>query len=145
VHATGDTVVPVSFGWHPYLRMPHGGRAGWVLRWPACDHVDVDARLIPTGARTPQPASNEPIARRTFDDHYALGADRTFSLTSAGRTLALEFDDNYPYAQLFAPPGRQIAAIEPMTAEIDALGRGTAPLIAPGEEFTAEFAIRVSG
>jgi aldose 1-epimerase len=144
VRATGATPVPVSFGWHPYLRLPHGGRAGWELRWPECEHVEVDDRLIPTGTRIAQPAERAPIGRRTFDDHYALGPDRTFSVAAEGRTLTLEFDANYPFALLFAPPKRQIVAIEPMTAEIDALGRGTAPTVAPGEEFGAAFTIRVS-
>jgi galactose mutarotase-like enzyme len=144
VRATGDTAVPVSFGWHPYLRLPKGGRATWELQWPACEHVEVDANIIPTGARTPQAADRSPIGRRTYDDHYALGADRTFAVSAEGRSLQLRYEEGYPFAQLFVPPGRQIIAIEPMTAEIDAIGRGTAPACAPGETYTARFTISVT-
>jgi galactose mutarotase-like enzyme len=144
VRATGDTPVPVSFGWHPYLRMPAGGRAGWELTWPECEHVEVDDNVIPTGVRTPQPAERAPIARRTYDDHYALGADRTFAVHAEGRTLTLEYDDGYPFAQLFVPPRRQIIAIEPMTSEIDAVGRNIAPLCNPGDTYTASFSITIT-
>jgi galactose mutarotase-like enzyme len=144
VRPTADAAVPISFGWHPYLRLPRGGRTTWELRWPACDHVEVDAHTIPTGERVPQPSECAPIGRRTFDDHYALGRDRSFAISAEGNTLTLEFDAAYPFAQLFVPPRRQLVAIEPMTAEIDALGRGTAPMCPPGERFRANFTISIS-
>jgi aldose 1-epimerase len=137
--------VPISFGWHPYLRLPGSApRSEWLLRRPACEHVEVDARTIPTGPRTPQPAEKLPIGRRTFDDHYALGRDRTFALASDDRELTLRFGANYPFAQLFVPPRRRLVAIEPMTAEIDALGRGTAPVCPSGESIRAAFTIVIA-
>jgi len=148
VDPTADRAVPISFGWHPFLQLPNVPRAEWELRWPACQHVEVDERVIPTGARTDQPVEHAPIGDRTFDDHYALGSDRTFSIAAgagrARRTLTLLFDPWFPYAQLFVPPGEQIVAIEPMTAEIDALGRGTAPIVQPGHRFQAAFMLAVS-
>ncbi|HYL52136.1 MAG TPA: aldose 1-epimerase [Acidimicrobiia bacterium] len=144
VRPTGDAPVPISFGWHPYLRLPHDSRHSWELRWPACEHVEVDERTIPTGARTAQPAESAPIGGRTFDDHYALGDDRNFAVSTSDRALTLRFDTAYAFAQLYVPARRRLLAIEPMTAEIDALGRGTAPLCQPGESFRAEFMIDVS-
>ena len=141
---TGRRPVPIAFGWHPYLRLPHGSRHTWELRWPPCEHVEVDRRTIPTGARAAQPAESAPIGGRTFDDHYALGDDYAFRVSSADRSLTLRVDAAYPFAQLFVPARRRIVAIEPMTAEIDALGRGTAPLCQPGDRFRAEFTIDVS-
>ena len=116
VAPTADRAVPISFCWHPYLRMPAGARRDWVVRWPKCEHIEVDEHVIPTGVRTPQAAERAPIGRRTFDDHYALGRDRTFSVESAGRTLELAFDRNYPFGQLYVPPRGDFMAIEPMTA-----------------------------
>jgi galactose mutarotase-like enzyme len=148
VHPTAEGPVPISFGWHPFLQLPNAPRSEWELRWPVCRHVEVDERVIPTGTRTAQPAQRATIADRTFDDHYALGADRTFSISagsgSTRRTLTLLFDPSYPYAQLFVPPGKEIVAIEPMTAEIDALGRGAAPIVKPGERFQASFTLAVT-
>jgi aldose 1-epimerase len=148
VEPTADRAVPISFGWHPFVQLPNAPRAEWDLRWPACEHLEVDERIIPTGARTPQPPQKEPVAARTFDDHYALGSDRTFRISAGAgkrrRTLTLQFDPSYPFAQLFVPPDRDFVAIEPMTAEIDALGRGTAPVVEPGDRFLAAFNLAVT-
>ena len=76
VTPTGDRSVPVAFGWHPYLQLPGAPRRAWVLTMPACSHVLLDGRGIPTGDATPQRAEGEPIARRTFDDLYRLGRGR---------------------------------------------------------------------
>jgi aldose 1-epimerase len=138
---TGRVSVPISFCWHPYLRVPGAPRRAWTLRWPACERVIVDERIIPTGERVAQPAERAPLAARTFDDHYALGADRRFSLAAAGHEVGLRFGPEYPYAQLFVPARGDFAAIEPMTATIDALGSGHAPSVAPGDRFRARFTI----
>src|SRR5262249_11794988 len=108
------------------------------------DHVEVDGHIFPTGARTHQGEQDEPIARRTFDDHYALGADRRFEVRAVGRTLTLTFDEHYPFAQLYVPPKGRFIAIEPMTATIAALDADTAPLCQPGDEFTASYTITVA-
>jgi aldose 1-epimerase len=148
VDPTTDQAVPISFGWHPFVQLPDAPREEWELRWPECEHMEVDARVLPTGARTPQAAERAPIAERTFDDHYALGGDRTFSIAAGSgrsrRTLTFQFDPSYPYAQLYVPPEGRFVAIEPMTAEIDALGRGTAPTAEPGSRFQAAFNIAVT-
>jgi galactose mutarotase-like enzyme len=148
VEPTGERAVPISFGWHPFLQLPNAPRPEWELRWPACEHVEVDERVVPTGVRTAQPAERAPIADRTYDDHYALGADHTFSIAAGSgaerRTLTLLFSPTYSYAQLFVPPGKELVAIEPMTAEIDALGLGTAPVVNHGEWFQASFNLAVT-
>ena len=143
VRPTSERAVPICFGWHPYLRLPHAPRREWTLRRPACEHIEVDGRVIPTGVRTPQPAQDAPIGARTFDDHYELGRDRTFAISARGRTLTLDFDDDYGYAQLWVPARRQHVSIEPMTAEIDALGRALAPVVEPGGCFHASFTIAI--
>jgi aldose 1-epimerase len=141
VTPTSDRAVPISFCWHPYLRLPDAPRSQWMLQWPRCRHVEVDEHLIPNGATTRQAAECAPIADRTFDDHYVLGKDRGFEVAAAGRRIRLTFDANYDYAQLFVPPRREFIAIEPMTATIDALGQGRAPLCEPGSTFAASFTV----
>jgi aldose 1-epimerase len=141
VTATGRGAVPISFCWHPYLRLPAGRRADWSMRWPACAHVEVDERIMPTGVRTARSAMRGPIGNRTYDDHYALGRDRRFSVEAVGRRLQVAFDANYPFAQLYVPPRRDFIAIEPMTATIDALGTGQTPMCAPGTSYAATFSL----
>ncbi len=141
VEPTGRSAVPISFCWHPFVQVPGAPRRDWELRWPRCERVLVDERVIPTGARIPQRAERAPLADRTFDDHYALGTDRRFALRAGGRAVELRFGPTYPYAQLYVPVRGNFAAIEPMTATIDALGRGSAPLVKPGDRFRAWFTV----
>jgi galactose mutarotase-like enzyme len=137
---TGRRPVPVSFGWHPYLRLPGARRSEWQLRLPARRHLKLDERGIPSGESWPEPAENDPIARRTFDDGYALGRDRRLRVSNdAGAAVELRSDAAYPFAQVWVPPGKPFAALEPMTAPTNALIEGTCPTVDPGDAFTATF------
>ena len=141
IEPTGRSSVPISFCWHPFVQIPGTPRRAWELRWPRCERILVDERIIPTGERVAQQQARAPLADRTFDDHYALGRDRRFALRGGGRSLEMRFGPTYPYAQLYVPRRGNFAAIEPMTAPIDALGRGVAPTVKPGEVFRAWFTI----
>jgi galactose mutarotase-like enzyme len=142
---TGDREVPVAFGWHPYLRVPGTPRSRWQLRLPAREHLALDDRGIPTGASTREPAEAAPVGGRTFDDLYALGRDHRLALTGDdGASVELRGDANYPCAQVWVPPGKPFAALEPMTVPTDALVAGTTPLVAPGDALTARFELRLT-
>lgn len=141
---TGDRAVPVCFGWHPYLRLPGPPRREWRLVLPACEHLELDRRSLPTGASKAQPAEEDPVGDRTFDDLYALGDDRVLAIEGGDVRVAVAYEAGYPFAQVFVPPDAGFVCLEPMTAPTDALGTGTAPLVAPGERFTAQFSINVS-
>ena len=142
---TGRRRVPAAFGWHPYLRVPGTPRAGWRLRLPPREHRALDARGIPTGSSSREPAEAEAIGRRTFDDLYGVGRDRTFAFEGEdGRAVAMRGASGYPLAQVWVPAGRGFGALEPMTAPTNALVEGGAPVIAPGETFTARFTLTVS-
>ena len=142
---TGDRAVPVAFGWHPYLRLPGTPRSRWSLRLPAREHLALDALGIPTGASAREPAEKDVIGRRTFDDLYAVGRDRRLSFAADdGSSIELRGDEHYPYAQVWVPAGERFAALEPMTVPTNALVDGTAPLVAPGDAFTARFTLTVT-
>ena len=47
VEPTGRSAVPISFCWHPFLQIPDAPRRDWELRWPRCERVLVDERVIP--------------------------------------------------------------------------------------------------
>ena len=51
----------------------------------------------------------------------------------------------YPYAQVWVPAGRPFAALEPMAAATNSLVDGTVPQVAPGDTFTARFALEIAG
>jgi len=137
-----DRAVPVSFGFHPYLRLPRGRRSSWRLLLPEREHLELDDRSIPTGRRVREASERESIGARTFDDLYALRDVRELGIEGGGRRLSIRFDDGYPYAQVFAPPDASFVCLEPMTASTDALVRGDCVSVEPGETFTARFSIR---
>jgi aldose 1-epimerase len=138
VRPSTEVPVPISFGWHPYLRVP-GPRRDWRLRLPAAEHLALDAKQIPTGRRRFQPAEDQPIGERTFDDGYALGTDRRFALTGGGVRLDVSFDGGYPFGQVWVPAGKAFACIEPMTAPTNALLTDSYALALPGAPYSAVF------
>jgi galactose mutarotase-like enzyme len=143
---TGRGRVPVAFGWHPYLRLPGTPRARWRLDLPARTHLALDDRGIPTGEAAPEPAEREPVGRRRFDDLYRLsGRGRRLRLAADdGSSVTLAVGAGYDHAQVWVPPGRPFAALEPMTAATNALVDGTAALVAPGDDHTATFTLTVT-
>ena len=137
--------VPVAFGWHPYLQLRSAPRPQWRLRLPARDHLTLNSRGIPTGGSSREPAEFAPVGRRTFDDLYAFARLRRFALVADDdTTVELHCGANYPYGQVWVPPGRPFAALEPMAAPTNALVDGQAPLVQRGGSFTARFALQLA-
>ncbi|MEA2390276.1 MAG: aldose 1-epimerase [Solirubrobacteraceae bacterium] len=145
LHATGDRAVPVSFGFHPYLRLPGVPRADWRVTLPAARHLVLDGRSIPTGDWEPFAGlADEPLGDRIFDDSYCDLAAGRFVLAGGARRLTVTFLEGYRYAQVYAPADYDAVCFEPMTAPADALrsGRGIT-LAEPGDSYRAAFAIEV--
>jgi aldose 1-epimerase len=145
VVATGDVGVPVSFGWHPYLRLPGVPREEWTTELAVKTRALLDERGIPTGSEEPAEVSPGPLGMRGYDDLFtALTEPPRFALEGGGRRIEVEFAEGYPVAQVYAPPEEQFICFEPMTAPTDALasGRGLRA-VAPGDAFRAEFRLRV--
>jgi aldose 1-epimerase len=140
--ATGRTRVPVSFGWHPYFRLPDEELDDLRLLLPAWQHMDLDDRMLPTGIEHREAAERRELPAEGLDDAYRLLA-RGRSLRLAGRRRALTMTPGagYHFAQVYASGGSPVVALEPMVAAIDALGAGTAPLVDPGDTYTARFRI----
>jgi aldose 1-epimerase len=61
---TAEDVVPLAFGWHPWLSLPGVPRAEWVLSQPARIAVALDERKLPTGERVEAPAERGPLGYR---------------------------------------------------------------------------------
>jgi aldose 1-epimerase len=144
VTPSGEKAVPLCFGFHPYLRLPDAPRDQWIIETPPLRHLKLDERGLPTGETTPQPASTEPLGNKAFDDGYdevAQGA--VFAVSGGGRRIEVHFEEGYPAAQIFAPPGEDVVCFEPMTAPTDALRRGGYRTAEPGDWGIAQFSIRV--
>jgi len=141
VTPSGRRRVPISFGWHPYFRLPEGRRDEWRLEMPPCRRLTLDEHHIPIGATVREAGGTVSLHTRTFDDGFALGGDRRFALEDDSTRLTIESGAGYPFAQVFAPAGKPFVAIEPMTAPTNALVTGNHPFVAPKETFVATFSI----
>jgi galactose mutarotase-like enzyme len=149
VTADEDGPVPVSFGYHPYTRVPGAGRDDWQVTLGASSQIVLDGHSIPTGERAPIERSSFSLGGVSLDDAYdaydADGTAPTFAAAAAGARLTVEYVRGYAYAQVFAPPGQEFICFEPMTAPTNALNSGDGlTVLAPGESYRAEFRIALS-
>lgn len=137
--------VPVSFGFHPYFGIPGLPRAQWRLQLPAMNKLLLDDHKIPTGKEEPCAAFDGLLADLDLDAGFVLLDEHPgFSLAGAGRRITIEFLENYRYAQIFAPRGKDFVALEPMTAPTSALTSESGLRLIPGAgQFRAAFRICV--
>jgi aldose 1-epimerase len=145
VAPTGDGPLPVSFGFHPYLRLPDVPRAEWRISVPVREHLLVDGRGLPTGDREPARIGDGPLGERIFDDGYTASEGEPFTLAGGGREIELTFVHGYPFAQLYAPEDDDVVAFEPMTAPTNALVSGSdLTVIEAGDSYEAAFELTVT-
>jgi galactose mutarotase-like enzyme len=145
VEPTGDVPVPIAFGYHPYLQLPGVPRADWRVELPVRRHLLLDERSIPTGESEPAEIAPGPLADRVYDDGFAdIAHGGVFAVEGGGRRIELRFGRGYPFAQVYAPAGQELIALEPMTAPTNALVSGWhLPTVQPGDRFAAEFELSV--
>jgi aldose 1-epimerase len=143
--ASSEGPVPVSFGFHPYLRLPGAKRANWQLEMPAMRKLVLDRRGIPTGDEEPFGRFDAQLGQSGFDTGFALIDERaSFSVRGGSYRVSVDLLQGYRYMQLFAPNDKEYIALEPMTAPTSALTSGRElPLVGPGQQFRAVFGIRI--
>jgi aldose 1-epimerase len=142
---TGDSPVPVAFGFHPYLRLPRLERERWLIELPVTSRMLLDARMLPTGESEPVRIPPGPLGDRVFDDAFdGLAPEAEFALAGAGRRLGVRFLEGYRFAQVYAPPGSEFVSFEPMTAPINPFESDRTLLAEPGSSYRARFAITVA-
>jgi galactose mutarotase-like enzyme len=147
VHALGDAPVPISFGYHPYLRLPGVDRSEWEVEIPVCERFELDQRMLPTGELRPIEVDGGPLGSRTFDDGYLAPRDGApFVLAGGGRRIELSVGSGFRFAQVYAPADDDVVAYEPMTAPTNALVAGgpDLTLLEPGGRYEAIFSITVA-
>ena len=145
VEASGADLVPLAFGFHPYLLLPGVPRERWLVELPAMRHLALDREEIPVGREEASRARRFELAEQEFDDGFdGLTEPARFVVAAEDRRLSLEFIRGYGCAQVFAPPSGQFICFEPMTAPTNALRSGNGlRLLSPGESYRAAFAVSV--
>ena len=107
-------------------------------------HLLLDAHSIPTGEAEEIDGLHGQIGERTWDDAFdGLEPPYRFQATAAGQSISVHYDEGYPVAQVFAPPGQEYICAEPMTAPTNALALGddAHPWAPAGERWSARFRI----
>jgi aldose 1-epimerase len=143
---TGEQSVPISFGFHPYLRL--GGSRPEAIVWlPALRRLLLDRRMIPTGRSEAFRPGRRRLGARGWDDAFTeLETPPRFALSRDTRTLSLTFGDGYRFAQVFSPPEADYVCFEPMTAPTNALLSGPPglSLVRRSQDYQAAFEISMS-
>jgi aldose 1-epimerase len=145
VEPIGDAPVPVSFGFHPYFRLPSVASSEWLVELPVRKRLELDGQMIPTGGTESFAFPCQELGDRSFDDGFTdLEPGRPFRLAGAGREVAVTFGERFPWAQVYRPANADFICFEPMTAPTNALVSGDSlPTVAPGDSFAAAFTIAV--
>ena len=145
VSAGSDSVVPISFGFHPYFGIPGVPRSEWRLQLPSMRRLALDAKGIPTGEASPFKATDAALGITSYDDGFALNGDAAvFALSGAGCEIRIEFVEGFRFAQVFAPAQKELIALEPMTAPSNALASGeNLTLLQPAEKYRASFRVSI--
>lgn len=145
VSAGSDSLVPISFGFHPYFGIPEVPRAQWQLRLPSMQRLALNAQGIPTGKVAPCSERDAALETTSYDDGFALDQDRAvFAISGGGYAIRIEFLTGFHFAQLFAPVQKELIALEPMTAPTNALVSGeNLVLLQPGKQYRALFRVSV--
>jgi aldose 1-epimerase len=161
VNLSAETM-PLSFGFHPYYRLPDHPRDEWTLTTPADSAVVADAKLIPTGEIKPSDLPDPlPMKDHILDNGFTgLARDAQgrahFRIQSGSESIDVTFGPRFQVAVLWEPPARgsfnpQFICIEPMTGITDAVNlnhRGLYPdlqTLAPGARWTESFWIKPQG
>jgi aldose 1-epimerase len=147
VRATGPDPVPVSFGFHPYLRIPDAPRRTYSVSLGAFRRLLLDGRMIPTGERVPVERRTFPLEDQSLDDAFdGLELPPEFEVSAGGLAITVTFNHGFAFAQVYAPPEHDFICFEPMTAPTNALNSGDGLVVLdPGEEHRTAFSIRISG
>jgi aldose 1-epimerase len=146
LRASGDTAVPVAFGYHPYFQLPGLPRAQWQVTLPVRRRALLDPGCLPTGRTEPFAVAPGPLGDRVYDDLFPeIEPNPTFVLAGGDRRIEVRFGDAYRVAVVYAPANDDVVCFEPMTAPTNPFeGGGDLAWVQPGASFSARFSIHVA-
>ncbi|WP_395672219.1 aldose 1-epimerase [Phenylobacterium sp.] len=157
-HNRGEVASPLGIGWHPYFRVPSGGREQARLRVPAALRTEVNDydEVLPTGrlldvAGTPydfRDAKGRPLGDLYLDDCFTglSAADGVVAeMTDPVAGLGVRLTSPSPpvrAVQVYAPPEQPFIVMEPQFNLADPFGAWRAEVdtgmvrVAPGQAAT---------
>lgn len=141
----GPTPAPVAFGHHPYFRVSNPAREGVEVRLPVTIWLKLDPETVLfTGETEPADGVLKLQAGVYYDHVFAGLTGGRMSLVDkqAGRTMNVDFDENFELMTVYAPDGSEFVCIEPWTWGLGAFGElnkpgwesgESIPVLKPGE------------
>jgi aldose 1-epimerase len=134
-----DRTMPVSLGFHPYFAMAE------TLTFNAKEVWLTDNQMLPTRRAAADAlgdwASGGALTRPDLVDHCFVGWQGRASVARDDATIVLAAD-GAPALHVYVPPGQDFFCAEPVTAMPDAVNRGEAATLAPGERFRVVMTIQ---
>ena len=136
---TGDAVLPLGLGWHPYFALPSGDRAQARLRLPAAARTEVNDydEVLPTGRRLPvagtpydfNAPSGAALGDLYLDDCFTglvrEDGEAACEILDPAAGLGLRIATASPEVkacQVYAPPDQPFVVVEPQYNLADPFG-----------------------
>jgi aldose 1-epimerase len=145
-----STTIPVGLGWHPYFRLSEKSDDTF-LQMPDCQLVEIDERMIPTGAKSDFTDFNTLTQiQDSFLDNGFYIKNQTQNaeviLSSSVGTLTYWQETGagkWNFVQVFTPPHRMSIAVEPMTCNVDAFNnKDGLTILQPNETLQGRFGVK---
>ncbi|MBI2195143.1 MAG: aldose 1-epimerase [Planctomycetes bacterium] len=162
VENTGDGVLPMGFGSHPYFPipiLPGGRREDCEILIPAKQYWELESS-IPTGKRLPvsgrlDARSFRPLGEETYDDVLTDvivtggGSSCVVRDPRAKMQVRIWADAGFREWVVYAPKGRDLLAFEPYTCATDAVNLNARGMdagwleLGPGEAWSGRQEVRL--
>ena len=127
---TGKTNLPAAFGWHPYFKFDGVSVDDLSIEIPSQTTITFDEAMIPTGKTAFENNGTMPLKDKVLDNCFVVDTTQELVTTRLIDTknnikLSISQDiERFPYLVIYTPDSRDRVAIEPLTANVNALNTG---------------------
>ena len=147
-----STPLPLSVGWHPYIRLTN--RQACLLKLPQSEQYELGERMIPTG----QTVENDKycsfhLIDELFDDGFKINTPsgrQEICISDLARRITINCWQHaglngLNYFQIYTPPDRDSIAIEPLSSAANAFQNGDGLItLEPNSQVQFDFGIYLS-
>ncbi len=158
VRNTGNTNMPMGFGWHPYFRT---GSVVDLLQidLPSKKYYELDGFVVPTGVIkqttrfTPSQFAQggNQIGSMQFDHGFTGGRYKAMAstlLNDPAQNVTIKVtqwrNEGFNYTQIFTPSHRNSIAIEPQTCMANVFNNGIGlKVLAPGQQWSGSVSVHL--
>ena len=141
----GQNTAPFALGWHSYFKIDAASRLH--AAYPC--FFETDSSFLPVGECCPVKdtaydfSGGSEIIEKELDHTFRAAAAGTTMLVNETYSVTI-LQYNFPYTQLFIPPGADSIAIEPITSKPNSFNSDEVLILAPEEEYSARIRIDVT-